>query len=171
MPKSRPVHPRRTPESGEDDPNLEYTKKATDLAIEYLKDQLAKGKPDQKLLDELKWTPDDMRRFVDQWDRFKKQADAADPATKKKLEEKMKSLGLRPHGTTLKGGQTHEGPLSRGPRIAPQRTAARNTPISIGRIPPGRPRVPGPTVSNGATTVSRSAELRSWVPCFYAAGI
>ncbi len=83
-----------------------------------MKDQLAKGKPDQKLLDELKWTPDDMRRFVDQWDRFKKQADAADPATKKKLEEKMKSLGLRPHGTTLKGGQTHE---ARSPAVRESR--------------------------------------------------
>ncbi len=97
------------PDRGEDDPNLEYSKKATDLAIEYLKDQLAKDKPDQKLLDELKWSRDDMQRFVDQWERFKKQADTADAQTKKKFDDKMGSLGLRPRGTALKGGQTQEG--------------------------------------------------------------
>ena len=86
-----------------------------------MKDQLAKDKPDQKLLDELKWTREDMQRFVDQWDRFKKQYAGADAETKKKLDEKMESLGLRPSGTTLKGGQTHE---SKSPSVRDSRRSA-----------------------------------------------
>ncbi|MBI2824913.1 MAG: hypothetical protein HYX69_09535 [Planctomycetia bacterium] len=102
----------------EDEANLEYTRKATDLAIEYLKDQLAKDKPDQKLLDELKWSREDMEHFVRQWERFKQQAKATDPDARQKLDEKLESLGLRPRGTALKGGQTQEGqsPTVRGGR-------------------------------------------------------
>ena len=152
--------PPARPESGEDEANLEYTKKATDLAIEYFKDQLAKDKPDQKLLDELKWTPDDMRRFVDQWERFKKQADSTDPARRKNMEEKMKSLGLRPRGTTLKGGQTHE---ARTPQV---RESRRSEPPpeyadQYGRILPGRPRVRGRT---GSKRSGLSSGRR--VPCY-----
>jgi len=92
----------------EDEANLEYAKKATDLAVEYLKDQLAKGKPDQELLDDLQWTREDMDSFVRQWDRFKKQENSADPAERKQFEERLEDLGLRPRGTALKGGRVNE---------------------------------------------------------------
>ncbi|HEY2838152.1 MAG TPA: hypothetical protein VGJ26_03330 [Pirellulales bacterium] len=88
----------------EDEANLDYAKKATDLALDYLKDQLAKGKPDQELLDELQWSRDDMADFVKQWERFKTQANAADPAERKQFEQRLEDLGLRPKGTAIKGG-------------------------------------------------------------------
>lgn len=91
------------PPAGED-PNLDYARKATDLALEHLKDQLAKEKPDQELLDKLKWTPEDLRRFVDHWEQMKRQA--AQPGkvgadAKKKLDESLKGLGLQPRGTQV----------------------------------------------------------------------
>jgi len=92
----------------EDEANLEYAKKQTDLALEYLKDQLAKGKPDQELLDELKWSRDDMENFVKQWERFKKQANAGDPAERKQFEQRLEDLGLRPKSTNIKGGAAQE---------------------------------------------------------------
>ena len=57
-----------------DDPNLEFARQKTDLALEYLKDQLNKGEPDQELLDKLGWTAEDMSRFVARWEEMKRKA-------------------------------------------------------------------------------------------------
>jgi hypothetical protein len=98
-------------EQGEDEANLEYTRKATDLALEYLKDQLAKENPDKKLLEELKWTREDAARFVAKWEKMKRDAQSAGPqgdAAKKQLDEALSNLGLRPHGTALRGGEKSE---------------------------------------------------------------
>ena len=102
--------PPREPADGptEDAANLEYAKKATDLALEYLKDQLAKGEPDQELLDELQWSREDMERFVKQWDRFKKQEQAANPEERKQFEARLEDLGLRPKSTAIKGGRAED---------------------------------------------------------------
>ena len=68
---------------------------------------------------------EDMQCFVDQWERFKKQAAAGDAEAKKKADDKMQSLGLRParHGTQRwpNAGKQE----SHGWRIAPQRAPAR----------------------------------------------
>ncbi len=91
------------PPAGED-PNLDYARKATDLALEHLKDQVAKEKPDQELLDKLKWTPEDLRKFVDHWERMKRQAaqpGAAGTEARKKLDDNLRGLGLMPKGTQL----------------------------------------------------------------------
>jgi hypothetical protein len=98
-------------EPGGEDPNQEYARKATDLALERLKDQLAKDKPDPELLDKLKWSQEDLERFVQQWDRLKKAADESGPkgeAARQELDDALRGLGLRPRGSSLQGGQKRD---------------------------------------------------------------
>ncbi len=90
-----------------DDPNLEYSRKQTELALEYLEDQLAKEKPDQRLLDRLGWTREDLKEFVDRWQQMKRAAAEEGPRAadaKQNLDDALRSLGLRPRGTQLEGG-------------------------------------------------------------------
>jgi len=55
---------------GKSDPvNEEYTRKTTELVIRKLKDDLKRGKVDQKLLDELGWDTDRLKKFVEQMER------------------------------------------------------------------------------------------------------
>jgi hypothetical protein len=92
-------------EVGGDAANLDYARKATDLALEHLKDQLNKDQPDQELLDKLKWSREDLQRFVDHWERMKRDAQApgeAGDAARRKLNESLGGLGLKPHGTRIK---------------------------------------------------------------------
>jgi hypothetical protein len=101
-----PPQPRETEEPGGDDPNLEYARQATDLALEYLKDQLAQEEPDQELLDRLGWSREDMQRFVDRWDELHQRAHepgAAGDEAQRELDDRLESLGLRPQGTELAG--------------------------------------------------------------------
>lgn len=97
--------PRQQPEAGEgpgaDDPNLEYSRKATDMVLEYLKDQ--KDKPDEQLLDELGWTADDLRGFLDRWEKLKQSANE-DPAARRDLDESLRGLGLRPQADKKRTG-------------------------------------------------------------------
>lgn len=108
-----------------DDPNLDYARQATDLALEYLKDQLAKEEPDQDLLDQLGWTREDMQRFVDRWEALKRAADQPGEEGKQaqvELDEMLRSLGLRPRGAALAGS------TGDGTRISNTREGARSDP-------------------------------------------
>jgi len=101
--------PPETDGPGGDDPNLEYARKQTDLALEYLEDQLARQKPDPELLERLGWTREDLARFARRWEQMKQAAarqGSEGEAAQKRLDEAIKSLGLRPRGTELKGGQS-----------------------------------------------------------------
>ena len=71
--------------------NLEYSRKATDMVIDYLKD--LESRRDPKLLEELGWTPEEMKRFVDRWQGLKR--NAADEPGRRELDESLRSLGLR----------------------------------------------------------------------------
>lgn len=93
-------------EPGGDKANLEYTRKATDLIIDKLRDQLEKGEPDRELLDKLGWSREDLENFVRRWERMK--AEARDDGrkgeeAKRELDATLRSLGLAPRGTTLSG--------------------------------------------------------------------
>ena len=99
--------PPETKEPGGDDPNLAYARERTGLALEHLKDQMQQDQ--SELLDRLGWTPDEAQRFIDKWQRMKDLAarkGSGGKAARKKLEEAIQSLGLRPRGTQLGGGQT-----------------------------------------------------------------
>jgi hypothetical protein len=63
--------------------------------LEYLRDQ--QQKPDDRLLRDLGWTPEDLQKFVDRWESLKRAAAESD-AGRRELEESLRSLGLRPDG-------------------------------------------------------------------------
>lgn len=93
-------------EPGADDPNLAFAEKATDLALEHLKDQLAKKQPDQDLLDRLGWSRADLEKFLARWEQMKQAAKAegaeGDQA-RQKLKDALESLGLKPRTTAIQG--------------------------------------------------------------------
>lgn len=94
--------------TGGDDPNLEYARKAVDLVIERLKDQLAKDQLDPKLLEQMQWSREDVERFVKRWQAMRDAAAAQGhegQAAQQQLDDAIRNLGLRPRGTSLSSGQ------------------------------------------------------------------
>jgi hypothetical protein len=100
--------------------DLEHARNAANLAIEHLRDSLAKGRTD--ILDDLGWTPEQARAFLDRWQQMQQQAAQGDPRQRAEFENAVRSLGLRPAGvqtsrdvpTDRRGGQA-EGRRSRPP--------------------------------------------------------
>ncbi len=83
---------------GGDAANVEYAKEQLNLVLEKLNDQLAKKEVDRELLDELGWSEEDLRKFVDRW-RERQQAanqNATDESARTELEDALRSLGLKP---------------------------------------------------------------------------
>ena len=79
-------------------PNLKYAREATNLVLDYLKEQ--QDAPNQELLDRLGWTDDQMRDFISRWESMKNAA-VEDKVGERQLDEALRSLGLRPRrGTT-----------------------------------------------------------------------
>lgn len=100
----RPAVPSENSAGQADDPNLEYARQATDLALEYLKDQLDKDQPDQELLDKLGWSREDMEKFIRRWEEMKRKANERGPQrdeSRRQLDDELRGLGLRPQGTKL----------------------------------------------------------------------
>lgn len=88
-----------------DDANLQYARQATDLALEHLKDQLAKDQPDRDLLDRLGWSRRDLEKFVKRWEAMRQNAQVSDDrgaGARRELDDTLRSLGLRPRSTVLK---------------------------------------------------------------------
>ncbi|MCA9123487.1 MAG: hypothetical protein H6822_03215 [Planctomycetaceae bacterium] len=103
-----------------DEANLEYSRRATDMVLEYLKEQ--QDNPDQELLDELGWTEKELGDFLERWQQLK-QAVAEGDSGKRELDESLRGLGLRPsrdrvrQGTAANDGAS--GLRDAGPRTAP----------------------------------------------------
>lgn len=107
-----------------DEADLEAAKKATNLVLRKLEDEISRGEVDQKLLEELGWTEEQIRRFTE---RLKKSLeprelpdDAAARARQRQFEETLKSLNFQSRGTkrsgeTIKKRATEE--------VGPRRTA------------------------------------------------
>jgi hypothetical protein len=70
--------------------DLQYTRKATDLALQYLKDK--QHDPDQQLLDDLGITAEQMREMIARYEKLKKDNT---PQGKQALDESLRALGLR----------------------------------------------------------------------------
>jgi hypothetical protein len=81
---------------------IDYAQRATDLVIDYLKDQ--KDQPSKELLDDLNWSKEDLQRFLSRWEEAKRAA-AQDENAKRELNEALRSLGLRPQADVLRRGQ------------------------------------------------------------------
>jgi len=73
--------------------NLEYTRRATDLALQYLEDQ--QTNPDPRLLEQLNWTREELDEFLRRWREMKERAATGDPAAEQTYERALRSLGLR----------------------------------------------------------------------------
>jgi hypothetical protein len=79
--------------------NLEYARKQTDLVLDKLAEKLNRKGADEKLLKELGWTEDDLRKFLERWQQRKNAArrdDQAGESARRELDEALRSLGLRP---------------------------------------------------------------------------
>lgn len=98
-------------EPGADAGNLEFARRQTTLALEHLRDQLARDRSD--LIERLGWTPEEARRFLERWEQLQRaaaQPGPQQPAAKKKFNDALRSLGVRPRGTELRGGSAADTP-------------------------------------------------------------
>ena len=102
-----------------DEANLEYARRATDMVLEYLKDQ--KDNPDRELLDELGWSEKELADFLKRWQQLKQSATEGD-TSKRELDESLRSLGLRPRRDRVRQGKT-ESDGAKGLRDSGNRTA------------------------------------------------
>jgi hypothetical protein len=95
----------------EDQANLDYARQATDLVLDFLKDQSDRGAVDQELLDRLGWSEDDLARFMRRWEELRQAAKQPGDRGKegeKKLEEALQGLGLTPGSRSLKARTVDE---------------------------------------------------------------
>ncbi len=93
-----------------DDPNLEYTRKATDLALDYLKDRQG----DRELLERLGWTPEEVQGFLRRWQQMRQNAQQQGTRGRQSmsdLEDRLKGLGLRPPGARTRRVAPQDGVL------------------------------------------------------------
>jgi hypothetical protein len=82
-----------------DEANLEYARKQTDLVLDKLSDKLNNKEVDDELLNDLGWSEEDLRRFVERWQQRKDAAQRNDQTSEpaqRELDEALRSLGLRP---------------------------------------------------------------------------
>ncbi|HEX5106706.1 MAG TPA: hypothetical protein VFV87_22955, partial [Pirellulaceae bacterium] len=101
------LDPMQHPEAeAADKANLEYSRKATEMVLQRLKDQQQQADPE--LLDKLGWTEDDLAEFVRRWDALQKSAQQT-PEGQRELDEALRSLGLRdPANRQRAGGSTSD---------------------------------------------------------------
>jgi len=78
-------------ESTSEDANVEYARKAADLALEYLKNH-----GDESTSKELGMTPAELAAFAKKWEAMKRAAVEPGSSGRRELDESLRSLGLRP---------------------------------------------------------------------------
>lgn len=90
-----------------EDPNLEYAKKATELALKHLKDAMRRSDGDQ-LLKDLGWSRDDAEQFIRRQEERLSAASRANPSDKQRreAEDVLRSLGIRNPSTSRMGVST-----------------------------------------------------------------
>src|SRR5690606_6201187 len=90
-----------------DEANLEYAKKATELALDHLKSSMKKGgKEADDLLNRLGWTREEAQQFINRQERrLQNVKRPASDAQRREAEDALRSLGLRP-ARTNRTGQT-----------------------------------------------------------------
>jgi phage-related minor tail protein len=82
--------------NGNSSENLEESKKATDLVLDYLRNQ--EKNPNPELLEQMNWTDNDLRDFLQRWQAMKERAKVGSTEDRKRYEEALESLGLRSRG-------------------------------------------------------------------------
>ena len=79
--------------AGADAPRLQYAEAATNLVLDYLDDVL-KEKTDRRILDELGWTDEQLRAFLERWKTMKAAAEGGDESAKVEYLQALENLGL-----------------------------------------------------------------------------
>jgi len=79
--------------TGADAPSLQYAEAATNLVLDYLDDVL-KEKADRRILDELGWTDEQLRAFLERWKAMKAAAESGDENAKVEYLQALENLGL-----------------------------------------------------------------------------
>jgi hypothetical protein len=82
----------------DDEANLEYSRRATDMALDHLRNQLKDGRPDQELLDRLGWSKEDLQKLLSRWEKMEREAKRPGPKSakaKENLREALRSLGWK----------------------------------------------------------------------------
>lgn len=89
-----------------DEANLDYKRRATELVLDRLKDQIDRNQVDQELLKKLNWSQEDLQRFVERWDRLRAEAQQDDEG-RKRFEQTLDRLNLQRRGVGIRqqGGQ------------------------------------------------------------------
>lgn len=64
------------------------------MVLDYLNRQ--KDQPDPELLEELEWTEQDLKEFVERWNEARELASSVSPEDRLAWQEKLQSLGLKP---------------------------------------------------------------------------
>ncbi len=86
--------------AGADAPRLQYAEAATNLVLNYLDDVL-NNKADRRILDELGWTDERLRAFLERWKAMKAAAESGDEAAKTEYLQALENLGLEaPDGSS-----------------------------------------------------------------------
>jgi hypothetical protein len=114
--------PDEPPVAPEDDKaNTEYAKRATDLALDHLRNQLKDDRPDEELLDRLGWSKEDLKKLLARWERLQREAKQPGPAgtkAKENLQERINSLGWTRPGQATRKASTNAGDAAQGLRDA-----------------------------------------------------
>ena len=88
-----------------DEVNVDYAKRATDLVLDYLEQN--RDQPNQDLLDQLQWSEEELRSFVDRWNRIRELPKTDGESGNEELIETLRSLGLKdPSATSSKTKET-----------------------------------------------------------------
>lgn len=99
---SEPTRGNSITETTPDEVDLEAARKATDLVLERLEDQLEKNELDEELLERLGWKREDVERFVKRWEELRSKAeDPASPEGAKRFDDTLRQLGASGSGTVL----------------------------------------------------------------------
>lgn len=109
-------------QSVEDRANLQFARQATDLALEHLRDQTDNA----ELLERLGWTPEQAAAFLRRWQQMQQAAKQGGPQgdpARRRLEDQLRGLGLRPSEASLRRDVTRSdgsrGLIEGGQRPAP----------------------------------------------------
>ena len=95
--QGRPPQP-GSGEPGGDEANLDYARRETELILNKLADLLNRKKVDSELLDQLGWTPNELKQFVDRWKSRREEANqsASDSTANDFWNNALRSLGFKP---------------------------------------------------------------------------
>jgi hypothetical protein len=87
-----------------DDPNLEFARRKTELVLEYLKDQLAKGQADEQTLREFGFrSADEARQWAERTEQWLKNVDQSGEEGEL-ARQWLRNLGLRQGGVATGSG-------------------------------------------------------------------